>query len=85
MKKKKRKKQSRKKLDAKGRKRDAKKWLFYGIPKDLVVTYVQRYGISTSTTQSKLVELGFEDNLNIQFYKAEGWNGNTNMMGMQVN
>jgi hypothetical protein len=72
MKKKKHKKRSRKKLDAKGRKRDAKKWLSQGIPKDLLVTYTQRYGISTFTAHYELVELGFKDNLSIQFYEAEG-------------
>jgi hypothetical protein len=72
MKRKKRKKRSRKKLDAEERKRDAKKWLFRGIPKDLLVTYAQRYGVSTSTAHHELVALGFKDNLSIEFYEAEG-------------
>jgi len=61
-----------KKLDADGRIRDARKWLLRCATKDLRLTYAKRYGVSDAVAYHELLELGYSDELSIQFYESQG-------------
>lgn len=71
MKKKRTRKVNLKKLDPDSRKQNAKKWLLQGKPRDLLSSYSQRYGVSSTICQFELEELGYGDQLRIQFYEKE--------------
>jgi hypothetical protein len=68
----KRKIKSKKKLSGKGRLIDAKRWLLNHHQKDLILSYSKRYGVTHSIAEDELIQLGYYDKLQIQYYKKEG-------------
>jgi hypothetical protein len=60
------------KLNIEDRKKHAKKWLMRNRPKDLLAAYGKKYGISKSTAQWELEEIGFRDEVAIQLYEKDG-------------
>jgi hypothetical protein len=70
-----RKRRSLKKLSAAERKNNAKKWLSssQGFPKgSLLRSYANRYGILENDAFFELMELGYYDMLQIEYYEEEG-------------
>ena len=65
-------KQSKKKLDFNGRLKDSKNWLKNYYPKNLVLSYCKRYGVSSDVAEKELIQLGFYDDIFIQHYEREG-------------
>ncbi len=60
------------KLTAEERKRHAKKWLFTNRIKELVSSYSKKYGVSMSIAHYELLELGYKDEIAIQYYEKDG-------------
>jgi hypothetical protein len=54
------------------RKNHANKWLMKNRPKDLLAGYAKKYGVSQSTAQWELEEIGFRDEIAIQLYEKDG-------------
>lgn len=68
----KRSRQSKKKLAGKGRLNDAKKWLINHPQKDLIAAYTKRYSVDSDIAEEELMQLGYYDELYIQYYEKEG-------------
>lgn len=68
----KRKRQSRKKLQGKGRTNDARRWLQRMFPKNLVEEYTKRYAVSEIVARDELMSLEYYDEILIQEYEGEG-------------
>jgi len=68
----KRKRNSKKNLEGKGRLKDAKRWLLSRPHEDLIQSYCKRYGVSSYIAEEELMELGYYDELCIQRYEKEG-------------
>ena len=68
----KRKRQSKKKLEGKGRLNDAERWLSNHPQGDLLSSYSKRYGVNHSIAEEELMHLGYYDELHIQHYQKEG-------------
>ncbi len=54
------------------RKIHAKKWLMKYRVKDLLVSYCKKYGVSQSTAQWELEEIGYGEKVAIQIYEKDG-------------
>jgi hypothetical protein len=62
-----------KKMTAESRKRDALRWFrSKRLPGDIVDAYAHRYGIPESEAHIELLELGYSDMIQIQYYEREG-------------
>ncbi len=68
----KRKRQSKKKLEGKGRLNDAERWLSNHPQEELLSSYSKRYGVNHSIAEEELIQLGYYDELHIQRYQKEG-------------
>jgi len=69
----KKKRKQRKRFNPKTRKQDALKWLSnFGIPDDLIDSYSKRYGCSEFDAETELMEIGYYDEIQIQFYNKDG-------------
>ncbi len=64
------KKRSRRRFNAEERKRDTRRWLRRtGTPENLLKTYSERYGISEKESHIEFIELGYGEQLSIQYYE----------------
>ena len=67
------KKKHRKSFKSEARKRDAEKWLSQqSLPDDLILSYAERYDCSESDAHVELMEIGYKDEVDIQYYEKEG-------------
>ena len=55
-----------------GRLQKAKKFLQnHSHPKDLVKWYMKKYKVSAGIAESELIQIGYEDDIKIQYYEKE--------------
>ena len=67
-----RKRPSFRKLSAKDRLENARRWLRKGAPRNLLEAYVKRYGVSHYDAHVELHSLGYREQLAIESYERDG-------------